>query len=243
MRPSRRSPLVRLAVATLGLLGAAAAVRAEPDESSLARRAERAAAALARAQVAEPDRFEVLAARFGGADRTERPVRLEPLEVVGPNAAGMVRVTFRMIDRADSVSRGIARASVRGRVFGPAVQATRTLTRERIIAASDLALRESDLTRFVDEPLREPSRAVGLVPLRSLGSGRVLAAELLGAAPVVRRGETVDLRYERDSFHVVVSAVALRDGAPGDVVPAENDATGVVIRGLVRADGTLLATR
>lgn len=42
---------------------------------------------------------------------------------------------------------------------------------------------------------------------------------------------------------VSVPGRALRTGAPGDVVPAENDATGVRVRGVVQPDGSLLVRR
>ncbi len=205
-------------------------------DAVLAREVERRATVVAVAQVPAPDRFEVIASRFSGAPSVEGDVVLTPLEVTGPNAAGHVRVVFRM--QVDGVPRGEARATVRGRVFGPVLQAAVTLAAGRPLTPQDLIVADVELTRLVEPPLREPAQALGLVPVRTLGRGRIMTGSLVEPAPVVFRGQRVDLRSDRHALNLVVSAVAKRDGAPGDVIPFENTTSGVTLHGRVLADGT-----
>jgi flagella basal body P-ring formation protein FlgA len=197
---------------------------------------------VARGRVDPPDRFEPLAARFGGADPVDHSrVRLELAEAHGPNASGVVRVTFRML--VDGLPRGQARATVRGRVRGPAIVAASLLGRGTVVGPSDLELREADLTRLGTPPLRTAAAATGLVPLRTLGPGRVLTAELLAPAPVVRRGQLVDLKIEQRGLIVRTLGRALRDGAPGEIVPVENVGSGTRLEAAVQPDGSLLVVR
>lgn len=222
------------------LLAACAAIATVPTsaESSLRQQVEAAAIPIAEAQVVSPDRFEVISSRFGGADAGHTGVVvLEPTTVDGPNESGNVQVKFRVL--LDGVPQGEARAVVRGRVLGPALQASRTLVRGKAIAVADLELRDSDLTRLRQPPLRNVERVHGLVPLRTLGASRVLTPDLLTVAPVVRRGQTVEMRYRRARLSVRALATVLRDGVPGEVVPAENQASGTVVYGTVQLDGTL----
>jgi flagella basal body P-ring formation protein FlgA len=192
--------------------------------------------------VSPPDRFEILASRFGGADPVSGGgVALKPLEVEGPNASGVVRVSFRMSRGGKPC--GSARATVRGVVRGPALLASRTLPRGEEIPLDAVRVAEADLTRLRQEPLRDPEGIVGKVPVRSLGKDRIVTAELLAPAPVVRRGETVDLWIETDRMSVRASARVRLDAAPGDVVVAENPSTGAEILAEVQPDGSLRVVR
>jgi flagella basal body P-ring formation protein FlgA len=168
-------------------------------------------------------------------------VRLELVAAEGPGTAGFVRLRFRML--VDGVERGEARATVRGRVRGPAVVATRTLPRGTPLDESDLALRESDLTRLAAPPLRDLGEVEGRVPERTLGAGRVLTGELLAPAPVVRRGEAVELRIEGRGMTLRAVGRALGTAAPGQLLAAENGASGARVEGVVQSDGSLRVLR
>lgn len=206
------------------------------EVESLARQAERLAEIAAIERVPAPDRFEVIVSRFGGASPADGDVRLVPIETRGPNASGIVQVVFRMM--VDGSPSGEARATVRGKVFGPALQAAVTLEKGRVLAVADLAVRETDLTRLTEPPLRDPALATGRVPVRTLARGRVMTGSLLADAPVVFRGREVDLRLDRRGFNIVVSAIARRDAAPGEIVELENVSTGAKLHGRVLPDGT-----
>lgn len=220
------------------ILLAVLALAAPPTLASLA---EREAGAWAGRAVPPPDRYVVLSARAeGGSREAAAGTALEALEIVGPDNAGIVRVRFRILEGDEP--RGEIRATVRGRVLGPALVARKTLRRGEPVPGGAVAVEDTDLTRLPSPALRDASALVGLVPKRSLGIGRVLAAALFEAEPVVRRGDPVEMRVERGALVVVARAIALGDGAPGDVIAAENGSTGVRVRTLVLPDGSLLVS-
>ncbi len=224
------------------LTAAAEATAIERFDAEVRSLVERAALEAAAERVAAPDRFEVLSYRFGGVDPAPLGTpRLEPLEVEGPNAAGFVRLRFRLL--VDDVPRGEARATVRGTVRGPALVAARTLSRGEPIGAGAITVVESDLTRLTAEPLRDPAEAFGLAPGRTLGAGRVLTRDLVVAAPVVRRGEIVDLRIEHAGLRVSARGLARTDGAPGERIAVRNTASGAELIGVVLPDGSLRVVR
>ncbi len=196
----------------------------------------------AQASVAQPDRLEILSVNFTGSDPVVQGVtEIELVDGDGPNASGFLRLSFRLL--RDGIPVGTARATVRGVVIGPALVARKTLIHGKPIDADTVELVETDLTRLGVEPLRNLAELVNQVPIRTLGVGRTLTRHLLRVAPIVRRGQTVDLTIERRGLTVTAKGSVKRDGAPGETVPAENLSTGARVVGLVRADGSLLVVQ
>jgi len=191
---------------------------------------EQAALAAATARVAAPDRFEVDSWRIvpPGA-----PADAALIEGSGPDAAGTVRLVFA----------GNVRATVHGTVRGPALVARRALPAGAPIDPRAVELADADLTRLAGPPLRDRAQVAGLVPRRTLGAGRVLSEDALAPAPLVRRGDPVELLVEAGRLLVRAAGIARQDGAVGDVVAAQNAATGTELLARVRADGSLLVLR
>jgi len=225
----RRSLVLALVVAVSG-------ARAAED---LAARVERLAVGEVAAAVKAPDRFEAIETRADALDAaTSGEVRLEILEVVGPNAFGVASVRFRMIDGGKAS--GETRATVRGVVRGPALVAKVALDRGVAVPEDAVEVRDSDLTRLDGAPLRDASELKGLAPVRTLGSGRVLTPELLSPPRIVRRGDPLELKVLRPGMTVVARGIARGNGAPGDRIQAENSVTGQLVLGEVQSDGSLL---
>lgn len=165
-------------------------------------------------------------------------LRIEPIEVDGPNASGVVRILLRVL--VNEESRGNARVTVRGRVSGPVLVAKRTLARSKSIPMDSVEVELRDITRLPGKPLREPAETSGLVPIRTLGAGQPLTDRLLAPMPVVRRGQIVDMRIMRRGLSVVTKGRARSDGVVGQTIVVVNIRSGVQISGRVLADGTLL---
>lgn len=230
-----RTPILLLAA-----LLAAAPVLAGPD--SLQALVESEAEKAARSAVEAPDRFEILSSRFGGADTIPETLpELEAVEVTGPNRSGIVRVRFRMITGGRSV--GEARATVRGQVRGPALASTRVLSRSERLGPDDVEVVDADLTRLDGTPIREFRQLSDLAPVRTLGSGRVLASTLLVPAPVVRKGDAVDLYIRKGKLRIRAKGIARKDGAPGQTVTAVNPTSGAELLAEVQPDGSLVVVR
>jgi len=230
-----------LLVAT-GSAGESADSSSDTPDDSWKRRVERAAIAAAEGRVAPPDRFEVLSVRFAGADPVDSSEStIEPVEVRGPNESGVVNVTLRISE--DGLPRATVRATVRGRVRGPALRAAKTLRAGKVIGPGDIEVADGDLTRLREAPLRRQADVLGLVPVRTLGSGRFITPRLLAPAPVVRRGQTADLSVRNPTLVVTTAALVLQDGAPGEVVPVQTVSSGTRLRARVLPDGSLLVER
>lgn len=202
---------------------------------------ETAARDAARNRIAPPDRYEPESCRVEGGDSVTADTPLEVLEIVGPDPSGTVKIKFRTLPPAGP--RGEVRATVHGRVRGPVLVARQVLIGGAPIDAAAIENAEADLTRLGQPPLRDARQAVGLVPLRTIGAGRVLTASLLAAPPTVHRGDALDLRFERGRLRVRTIGIAREDGATGDLVTALNTATGASVIARVQPDGSLLVLR
>lgn len=237
MIPVALAPLV-----LASLIASASSAEARPASAdSLVRRVEEAAASVARWRVGPPDRLQVLRARVEGAlPPVAGPVHLALSETRGPNRSGAARVSFRLVGESGDL--GAARVTVRGVVRGPAVLARAPLARGSAIGEASLEVAEADLTRLGEPPLREISAAVGRAPRRTLGPGTVLTASLLAGPVLVRRGQPVELRVERDGLTVRARGRARGSGAAGQVILAENEASGALVLAEVQANGSLRVT-
>ena len=201
---------------------------------------ERCALDAAERQVEAPNRFEGLSYRFGGADTIRGSIlRVTVASAHGPNQAGIVQLTLRI--EGDTVGR--ARASVRGKVTGPALVPVRHLPRNQPIDTTALELRELDLTRLAERPLRSTEGLSELVPQRTLSAGRPLTPSLLAPRPLVRRGDVVSLQVRRGGLTVSAQGVAFADGIAGETIPVENSGNGARLLAQVRDDGSLQVVR
>jgi flagella basal body P-ring formation protein FlgA len=232
--------MIRTSILLLGAMLAAAPALAGTEglQALVEREAERAALSTVEA----PDRFEILSSRFGGSDPIpEMLPELETVEVAGPNRSGIVRIRFRMT--AGGRTLGEARATVRGQVRGPALASTRVLARGQQVSREDVEQVDADLTRLDGDPIRKFARLADLAPVRTLGAGRVLVSTLLVPAPVVRKGDTVDLYVRKGRLQVRARGIARRDAAPGETVAAVNPTSGAELLGEVQPDGSVVVVR
>lgn len=189
------------------------------------------------ARVAPPDRFEIASWRLDGLPDQAVVRSLALRDADGPNQSGYVRLT---VEARLSDGRALqARATLRGRVMGPALVATRTLRQRETVAAEAVTLVDSDLTTLRSAPLRELTSLEGRVPARTLASGRVLDEALLQAEPIVRRGQPTRAVYRRGALRISIAGTALDDGAAGDTIAFRKAAGGARLSGRVLRDGTV----
>lgn len=188
------------------------------------------------ARVEAPDRYEIESWRLDGADSNS--VRsLELVEADGPNRSGYVRLTLsaRLADGRTTD----ARATLRGRVRGPALVVARTLRQREAVPEEAVERVDSDLTTLHAAPLRAIDELAGRVPARTLAVGRVLDESVLQAEPAVRRGQPTRAIYRRGPLRISISGTALADGAPGETVPFKRASGSGRLSGTVQRDGTI----
>lgn len=85
----------------------------------------------------------------------------------------------------------------------------------------------------------EAEQIVGREARRRLTAGRPVPLGSLGTPLAIRRGAPATAVYQEDGFSISTAAIALEDGAVGDVIDARATETGTVIKVEVQADGQL----
>ena len=89
--------------------------------------------------------------------------------------------------------------------------------------------------------VREFDQIVNLVARRTLVPGRPIHLSSLREAHVVNRGDTLTMIFSHGGLSIVGTVVALQPGATGKRIRVRNPDTGVVVSGIVQADGTIRA--
>lgn len=80
---------------------------------------------------------------------------------------------------------------------------------------------------------------VGKVAVRVLPAGKAIPLNAVREPYIVKKGELVTLRFGRANLSIMGLGLALQPGLEGDVISLKNPDTEVVIRGVVRADGSV----
>lgn len=107
-----------------------------------------------------------------------------------------------------------------------------------------------DMVKLVDvlNPNLKPGYAKviaqvdGLVTTKTLLPGRTIPVSALRQAYLVERGETVKLVYSANGILLTAQAIALQNGALGEMVRARNVDSGLTILATIMADGNLKAS-
>jgi flagella basal body P-ring formation protein FlgA len=137
-----------------------------------------------------------------------------------------------------SLMAGAASAQERAHVTFPvpavAIQAGDTLTEEMIVErtliANATALRTHHTLR---------ASVVGRVARRAIAAGSAIPLNALREAHVFKEGERVALAFASGALSIRGAGIALQPGVVGSPVRVRNVDTGVIVNGVVRADGSV----
>ncbi len=108
------------------------------------------------------------------------------------------------------------------RINASILQASRRIPYGSTIAAEDLKVGMVEIQDFRVACFRSPEDAIGLVSRRTLLPGDPLTPESVTKPLLVRNGETVRLRLERDGIHVAALVRAEQDGKLGQFIRVRN---------------------
>jgi flagella basal body P-ring formation protein FlgA len=153
----------------------------------------------------------------------------------GFRPAGMVTVAVR----CNSARGWVTHVPVRVKAFRQLAVLTNAVLRGSSVGATDIALREYDISAHPNGFYTRESSVVGKIAKRSLVTGTVLSPAHLKASRWVTRGETVTLLVNAGGLQVRAQGEALADGAENDRVRARNTLTGKVVDGRVVGPGVL----
>jgi len=107
----------------------------------------------------------------------------------------------------------------------------------RRLAAADFETRWLPARRVRGEWVRSRAALAGQEAHRALIAGQPVAEDAIGARRLVRRGERVTLVFAADGLHLEATGTARGDAGMGEAVEVENDRSGTVVTGRVRAAG------
>jgi flagellar basal body P-ring formation protein FlgA len=82
---------------------------------------------------------------------------------------------------------------------------------------------------------------VGKMALRTLVAGQPIPRNALREPYAVRQGKMVPLIFQSGNITITGVAVALESGSVGEMISARNPDSGISVRGIVLADGSLWA--
>jgi flagella basal body P-ring formation protein FlgA len=149
------------------------------------------------------------------AGRLELKVRTRP----GVELIGSVSATVEAwVDGAMARSINVP---VRIGLLTEVLAATRQIPRGASVGSEDVRVERRELT-VGQEPLRDPSDALGRQATRSIAAGELILASLMEQPPLVRRGDIVILTAEGRGLRAVTQGEAREEGRPGQVIRVRN---------------------
>lgn len=168
--------------------------------------------------------------------RLQIPVCTLPLETSMSRHNGLGGRVSVKIDCRDATpwSRHVA-AQVR--VFRDAVVASRNMTRGVTISASDISVREVDVSTIRGQILESAEIVVGMELRRPTNTGDVLIMDMLITPLMIKRGDTVVLTAERAGVAIRQQGVALQDGEAGKQIQVRNTSSDRIVHAIVTGLG------
>ena len=100
----------------------------------------------------------------------------------------------------------------------PAIVASRKIASGVIITTDDICEGRIETTDIGSALIRDPKEITGKISRRSFAPGDLLPADAFSEPPLVRRGDMVSLRLERNGIVLTSAARAAENGRLGEIV-------------------------
>lgn len=78
-----------------------------------------------------------------------------------------------------------------------------------------------------------------MMTTKVLAPGRPIPLSVLATPPAVRKGKTTVVHFITDGIDIQGTLMPMEDGTIGELIPARNQSSGVVVNALVLRDGSL----
>ncbi len=121
--------------------------------------------------------------------------------------------------------------------FGAVPTVTRTVPRGTAVLPEALSWAWQDLATASPGLVGDPSELDGTAAAHDLRAGTALSRNDLAVAPMVHRGDAVELVLRRGGVSVVVRGLSRQDGRLGQVITVRNEANGGLVTGRVVGPG------
>ena len=187
-----------------------------------------------------------LAQQYGQATRIE--YRIDPLDsrlsmadcpvpvtaaIKSPVSIGHINIQVR----CDSPIQWTLYVPAEVQLFRPVVIPIGPLGRGTTISASDLQLREIDISQLNGSYFTDIEEVVGMEARRLLPADRPIIASQLKAPVMINKGDAVIVTANSGGLKVKMPGVALADGYEGQQISVRNSTSERVVDALVTAPG------
>ncbi|CFX55444.1 FlgA, flagellar basal-body P-ring formation protein [Candidatus Filomicrobium marinum] len=117
----------------------------------------------------------------------------------------------------------------------------KTLYPGDVITNASLERRKFRFRKGVVIPyVQSVDQLVGMVARRTLLPGRPIVKSSLREPELIQRGQTASIVFQSGSLTISGFAKALEPGAVGDIIALRNVDSGSIVRGQIRADGSVV---
>ena len=133
---------------------------------------------------------------------------------------GKILVSFDAVRSGKSLTSFWMTAGIR--VHARILTARKRIPYGKVMTPDDIALAEKEIEDPESALIREPSEVIGKVTKRSFSPGDPLNREALMKPFLVKSGDTVQLRLERNGLILTSQVTAAQDGRLGQVIKVRN---------------------
>jgi flagella basal body P-ring formation protein FlgA len=106
-----------------------------------------------------------------------------------------------------------------------------------VIDEADIEIVELPYGKIPRNAITDPAGLIGMTPKRLLRPGIALREGDVAPPVVVKRNTVVVMVFERGGLFLTAKGKTLQDGGAGEVIRIENLQSGIVVQGVVQADG------
>jgi flagellar basal body P-ring formation protein FlgA len=164
------------------------------------------------------------------------PACTGPVEVDALDTRQVTRMRFAV--RCPQAGSSRQEYIVRARIFASVVLTAVPIAANEIITDAHVTVGQREITS-INDPVVNPSDAVGQTSRRMLRAGDVLRNNSLTAPVLVKRGDAVVMIARVEGIEISTAGEALDAGARGAIVRVRNTSSGQTLRMRVSAPGTV----
>ncbi len=156
---------------------------------------------------------------------------------VTPSSPRIIGTTrFALIFKVDGQVR--KNISVRGRlkIEAPVAVLTRSVKRDSVVNATDLAMKTMDISK-INDPCLDKQTAIGQLTKRNLKAGTPLSMQHISIPPMIRKGELVQIVITHKGLNLTATGIARSDGKRRETIRVQNLSSKKTIYARVSAPG------
>ena len=105
-----------------------------------------------------------------------------------------------------------------------------------MISASDVQLEKVDISLLRGQPILNTEDVIGSKAKNSLSAGMVLNDSIIC---VICKGDSVSITVDSPSIAIVMSGIALSDGAVGESIRVQNSASKRIVEAIIVNEDTV----